>query len=211
MGAFTTAETYRSRAFNVALTGVAGCVIAAVSRVAVALLLVVMMAGGCSGHPTASPTASAWPPAGAHIEPGGCGGTAVITGVEPPPWALGGFSGAAPTTLPWALSRSRKAVAYLFATELVAGHARANGTTNKVLWVVNGTGIPHVSAHPSGLKASPVLEIGGQGAGLNQLPSFVDLPTPGCWTFDLTWGNGAADSLDLQVLPEGSLPVRPTT
>jgi hypothetical protein len=157
---------------------------------------------GCS--PSASPASkpTAWPPAGAQVLAGGCGKTDVLTRAAPPPWALAGFRG--DIAVPWALSESGKSVAYLFARQLVAGGVRGDGSANKILWVIKDVGIPHISAHLAGATA-PTIDIGGQGTNGNQLPTIVDLPAPGCWSFDLSW-SAISDHISLQVLPRGSLP-----
>jgi len=131
---------------------------------------------------------------------GGCGQTRVLTAAAPPPWATAGFTGA--PLVPWALSDSGQSLAYLFAKQLVAG-VREDGTSNKVLWVMKGMGTLRVTAHPAA-GAVPSIEIGGQMTNVNQLPTPVDLPAAGCWSFDLSWGK-TADHMSLQVLPQGPL------
>jgi hypothetical protein len=113
-----------------------------------------------------------------------------------------------PWTLPWAPAESGGALAYLFATELVARGERPDGASNKVLWVTRDPTIQmQISAHPSGV-AGPTVAIAGQITNLNQMPSQVDLPAPGCWAFELSWGQGLArkDRINLQVLPAGTAP-----
>lgn len=134
---------------------------------------------------------------------GGCAGTVLTDGL-PPTWAQGGWSApAVPWPVPWTLGTGGEAVAYVFAIQLVAGSSpRVDGTNNKVLWVAKGAP-PNfsVDAHPLGLD-HPVIKIAGG-------PSIVDLPTAGCWTFDLTWGpsgHTASSAINLDVLPAGSVP-----
>lgn len=134
---------------------------------------------------------------------GGCAGT-VLTDALPPTWAQGGWNQPkAPWVVPWARGGGGDAVAYLFATQLVAGSSpRVNGTNNKVLWVAKGDP-PNfvVDAHPLGAD-QPVVTIAGG-------PSIVDLPTAGCWTFRLHWGlpsSAGTSTINLDVLPTGSLP-----
>jgi len=131
-----------------------------------------------------------------------------VVGERPPSWALSGFVDL-PTGLPWALSDSGKSVAYLFARQLVAGNTREDGTSNKVLWVTKGNGPARISARLLDANV-PDVEIRGQVTNGNQTPTLVDLPSPGCWTFDLAWGR-TKDRIQLQVLPEGSLPTQPVT
>ena len=104
------------------------------------------------------------------------------------------------------MSESGKSLAYLFATQLVARGVRPDGSSNKVLWVSKGVGAPRITAHPADSN-SPTVEIGGQVTNGNQMPSMVDLPSSGCWSFDLSWGH-TKDRIELNVLPEGSAPSR---
>jgi hypothetical protein len=140
-----------------------------------------------------------------HIFAGGCAGT-VLTDAEPPAWAQGGWNviKGQPWGVPWTLGSGGNAVAFVFANELVAGSSpRVDGTNNKVLWVAKGSptnfvvqGIP-----PGGTQA--VVTVNGG-------PSIVDAPSPGCWTFRLSWGpSRGASTVNLEVLPNGSRPQTP--
>ena len=106
--------------------------------------------------------------------------------------------------MPWAYGTHDDTLAYLFATQLVAGVSpRVDGSQNKVLWEAkdspSGANVP-VEARPLG-KAAPVVTISGG-------PSTTDLPTPGCWTFRLLWGSNGEHSstINLDVLPAGTVP-----
>jgi hypothetical protein len=149
------------------------------------------------------------PPSQQVEAPGGCGATHVLVKSAPPEWARAGFSyGAGDWMLPWALSDSGNVVALLFARQLVAKGGRPDGSANKVLWAVRDVaGSLQVVAHPEA-AVQPPITIGGQMTNGNQMPSIVDLPTPGCWAFSLSWGAGPTmhDSLSLLVLPTGSSP-----
>ena len=140
---------------------------------------------------------------------GGCGVTQVAAGTTPmPSWALEG-NGSAPGPR-WAASAPSTAVAILFAVELVAKGARPDGSSNKILWVTQTpTKQLTIVAHPLN-AAGPKVAIDDPTAGGNQTPSIVDLPSPGCWSFQLKWGGVQTTraSLDLWVLPAGSLPNR---
>src|SRR5260370_34076059 len=88
---------------------------------AVLAALILILAAGC----TTSPTQAQVPPsprATVHTFNGGCAGT-VLTDAEPPLWAQGGWSHAkgTPWPVPWAFGTEHTTVAYLFATQLVAG------------------------------------------------------------------------------------------
>jgi hypothetical protein len=106
--------------------------------------------------------------------------------------------------VPWAFGTNHDTVAYLFATQLVAGVSpRVDGSQNKVLWEAkaspSGANVK-VEGHPMG-ESQPVVTIAGG-------PSITDVPTPGCWTFRLSWGAHGEHSstINLEVLPAGTLP-----
>ena len=147
------------------------------------------------------------PTAAAHTFAGGCAGT-VLTDAEPPAWAQGGWSHAKRTAwpVPWAFGTSGTGLAYVFATELVAGESpRVDGSQNKVLWLAKdhptGDGVV-VEARPLG-QAQPVVTIAGG-------PSITDVPTAGCWTFKLSWSSSGGEhssTINLEVLPAGTNPM----
>ena len=63
----------------------------------------------------------------------------------------------------------------------------AAGKNNKILWVsrvgsVDGPLQIQAQLAGTGQKVTRTVD-GGPG------PSVIDLPSPGCWSFDLTWGN----------------------
>jgi len=167
-----------------------------VTGLAVAVLLA---AGACT--PSQSAQAKPSPPV-THTFAGGCAGT-VLTDAEPPVWAQGGWNvvKGAPWSVPWALGSGGNAVAFVFARQLVAGSSpRVDGTSNKVLWVAKGTASSFVvEGSPAGGTQVAVTVNGG--------PSIVDVPSPGCWKFSLSWGQSPATStISLDVLPAGSKP-----
>jgi hypothetical protein len=106
--------------------------------------------------------------------------------------------------VPWALGTNDDTVAYLFATQLVAGvGSRVDGSQNKVLWEAEESpsgGNVLVEGRPLG-KSEPVVTIAGG-------PSITDVPMPGCWAFRLSWGSNGEHSstINLEVLPAGTLP-----
>lgn len=129
----------------------------------------------------------------------------MLTDAEPPLWAQGGWNveKGGPWTVPWALGTGGDAVAYLFATQLVAGSSpRIDGTNNKVLWVAKGDPSNFVvEGLPPGRSQTVVSVNGG--------PSIVDVPTAGCWTFRLLWGSPSqpgTSTISLAALPAGTLP-----
>jgi hypothetical protein len=139
----------------------------------------------------------------------GCAGTAVETGTGLPSWAdIGGGS------IPWAVGQPPEVVGVMFATELVAKGERPDGSANKVLWL---TQMPIAStqltlrAQPAH-AATPVVNLTVPRAeGQQQFPSIVDLPTPGCWRLNISWGAGSTENstFGLMVLPGGTVPRRP--
>src|SRR5258708_30893021 len=165
--------------------------------------LIILSAAGCTStqqvqvQPGAAPTPK--------VFAGGCLGT-VLTDAEPPAWAQGGWTHVKGTAwgVPWALGTGGDALAFVFANQLVAGSSpRVDGTNNKVLWVAKGSptnfvvdGIP-----PGGTQ--PMVTVNGG-------PSIVDAPSPGCWTFRLSWGSSrAASTINLDVLAAGTRPPAP--
>lgn len=141
-----------------------------------------------------------------HSFAGGCAGT-VLTDAEPPVWAQGGWSVAKGARWPvrWAFGTNGTAVAYVFATQLVAWTSpRVDGSQNKVLWVAgdhpSGEGVV-IEGRPLG-QSHPVVTVAGG-------PSITDVPTAGCWTFTLSWISSGQHSstIALEVLPAGTNPM----
>lgn len=169
----------------------------------VALLLI--LTGGCTTSSAAPAQVHASPSVPVHSFAGGCAGT-VLTDAVPPAWAQGGWTVAkgTPWPVPWAYGTHNDTLAYLFATQLVAGVSpRVDGSQNKVLWEAkdspSGANVL-VEGRPLG-KSEPVVTIAGG-------PSITDVPTPGCWTFRLSWGSNGEHSstINLEVVPAGSVP-----
>jgi hypothetical protein len=166
-----------------------------ITGLAVAFLLAACACG--PGQPAVAHQSSA----PVHTFAGGCAGT-VLTDAEPPVWAQAGWThpGVTPWSVPWALGTGGQSVAFLFAKELVAGSSpRIDGTNNKVLWVAKGIA-PNfvVEGIPPGRTQAVITVNGG--------PSIVDAPSAGCWKFQLTWGAAQASTINLDVLPAGSMP-----
>ena len=72
---------------------------------------------------------------------------------------------------------------------------------NKILWVVSKprNGWPlDVTGHPAGAAAPVVRDSFPDNAGPGEIyPSGINVPTSGCWDFDLRWaGNHAAIALE---------------
>ena len=101
-----------------------------------------------------------------------------------PSWARTGFSDPEPR-MPVKYSRSGAMVAIIFASPLSS--PERPGAANKILWV---TDAPAPAGQP--LLISGKLE-GGSAVSQSSVdggpgPSYVDVPTPGCWVFQLSWG-----------------------
>ena len=169
--------------------------------------LCLILVAACSS--SQAPQAKAQPSAPVLKFVGGCAGT-VLSDAEPPKWSQGGWKVAKGTAwpVPWALGSGGEAVAFVFATELVAGGSpRIDGTSNKVLWVAKDDPPNFVVEGLPPDKSGPVIRVAGG-------PSTVDVPSPGCWTFHLTWGpadHPGGTVINLEALPVGSLPTQRAT
>jgi len=123
---------------------------------------------------------------------GGCRST-VSTGVLPS-WARAGFFGPQPPRVPHVLGTHGRIVAILFGGTL---HAPPSADLrNKILWVSPTGGMEPLridATRADGRAHAQRVIAGGPG------PSYVDLPSAGCWRLTLSWGAAGAerDSLDL--------------
>jgi hypothetical protein len=111
-----------------------------------------------------------------------------------PEWARSGFSDPEPT-MPYVLGDGGHIAAILFGPLTSPPEP---GRNNKILWVAREPASPGpllITARRS-LDDPPVVREVPGGPG----PSGVDLPTPGCWTFDLRWGE-RTDTVRLNYLP----------
>ncbi|MGI8563941.1 MAG: hypothetical protein ACR2MZ_10385 [Candidatus Dormibacter sp.] len=142
---------------------------------------------------------------------GGCAGTQVIARGAPPDWAQAGFTAqpGSPWRVPWALGKPGDALAYVFAGQLVAQGHRPDGTSNKILWVARSAPPERIEGRPLG-RSGPVVEVLGGATNGNQVPTIVDVPTPGCWSFSVSWDGGKRSTINLDVLPAGATPLRPS-
>jgi hypothetical protein len=129
----------------------------------------------------------------ASIEHASPGCPATVASAVLPDWARSGFSDPAPSA-PYVLGEHGEIVAILFGD--LSEPARPD-RSNKILWVARGTSGPFtISATLGGNDSAPVVTTLPDGPG----PSIVDLPAPGCWTFDLAWG-AQRDTLRLPYAP----------
>jgi hypothetical protein len=110
-----------------------------------------------------------------------------------PAWANAGFH---PPTLqvPFAMGDKGDIVAILWAEHDPLVVPPAADRNNKILWVarVSSGGSLQIEARLNGSGESVTRTIDG-GPG----PSIIDLPAPGCWSFNLTWGE-QHDNLELE-------------
>lgn len=147
-----------------------------------------MALGGCTANGTTTPTSTAAQstlsnqpsprPTGLPTDAAvACG----VASAELPIWAQAGFS---PPTAPqrYVLGVNHNIVGVLFGYPLRS--PAESDRMNKILWV-------------SRLAAEGPLEIQATLAGSGRVasrqvadgpgPSIIDMPTPGCWIFDLSW------------------------
>lgn len=107
-----------------------------------------------------------------------------------PPWARAGFSEAKPK-MPYVLGDDGRIVAIVFGEPLTAPESADHA--NKVLWVTRaGSGSLTINARLSTGATPVVVKLEAPG------PSFLNLPTPGCWHLDLSWGD-QTDALNIGV------------
>jgi hypothetical protein len=176
------AGTARQRARRRRVTTVTGLAVASAAAVAIGLLV---MPNGMfnDSKDTSNVAVTAAPP---------CRTT--VTKTVLPEWARGGFSDPEPV-MPFVTSASGNVVAILFGNQL-SSPPRAD-IANKVLWVWH--------QYPTDLNIHASARLDGTGpvitAGLPTPagPSYVDLPSPGCWRLTLSW-TGGSDTIDLRVL-----------
>ena len=96
-----------------------------------------------------------------------------------PDWARGGFTDPEPV-MPFVVGERGEIVAILW-PDLVA--PPQDGRGNKILWVAREhTTEPFTITARLGTTAVTTMMQQGPG------PSTIDVPGPGCWTFDLRWG-----------------------
>jgi hypothetical protein len=160
-------------------------------RVSIAGAMLIVLAA-CSGEAATRPTpssapASERPSASAVAGAVSCGSTTVVQG-SIPPWLDKAGSHNNPPGLPYVIAHPEVAAGFLFAHPLRTGHPE--NPANKILWVVRmpRTGPLTIDGHPLGAPMPMVHVILPANSGPGEIyPSFVDVPTAGCWQFDLRW------------------------
>jgi hypothetical protein len=172
-------------------------------RVWLAILAFLVVSCAAAAPTVQHPSSTTTPVRGEHDTSAGCADTEVLTGSAMPAWA-----GVSDGSIPWAAGRPLEVVGVLFATELVAKGDRPDGSTNKILWVTRAPiSSSQLTVHARPVDAgAPVVTFQLQGN--QQFPSIIDLPSPGCWLIDISWGQGSAktSTFGLTVLPAGSVP-----
>ncbi len=132
--------------------------------------------------------------------PARCVPAAVHNGA-PPRWTAAAWSDSSPGfRVPYSLASGHTAAAFFFASKLRAGHP--SNPSNKVLWIVRypRNGHPLEITARLGRDPAEVVRISrpADSSPGEIHPSDVDLPSPGCWHLQLTWGSHRAN-LDIRV------------
>jgi len=133
------------------------------------------------------------PVRGAAYVSGGCGVSPLLLGAAPG-WA----SSANPPPIRYVLAERGQVAGFMFGYPLMAGNPQPY--SDKVLWVVDSPrdGMPlRLAGHRLG-AAGPVVSSSwpADSAPGEIYPSEIDVPSPGCWQFTLSW-NGHTDTVDL--------------
>ena len=161
------------------------------TRFASLTLLGVLLLAGCTAGTSPAPSLSPTPRGGTSVPAAtpAPADRACRTDYTPhalPTWADAGFN--PPTTpMPYVLSDDGDIVAILWAAHDPLVSPPAADQNNKILWV------PRVSS-PAGAPLQIQATLAGTGQSVTRTvgggpgPSVVDMPSPGCWSFDLTWG-----------------------
>jgi len=145
----------------------------------------------CSGQAAARPTTSSTTQTtAASVSADGCGVTAVVRGGVPG-WLdeAGGHNN--PTGLRYVIGHPALAAGFLFGDPLRVGHPE--NPANKILWVVRtprqGSQLV-VDGHPLGATEPQVHLAQPANSSPGEIyPSIVDVPSAGCWQFDLQWAH----------------------
>jgi hypothetical protein len=140
-------------------------------------------------------------PPGAVAAPGGCGTSELYRNVMPS-WAT---EGGVPVDTPTAISDSGDVMAVFSGYPLRAGDP--TDRTNRILWIVRqpraGSELK-IDGRPIGSKVAAVTLRAPADSGPGQVyPSIANVPTPGCWQFDLRW-DGKHDVVDVPYAAPGT-------
>ena len=140
----------------------------------IAPLTVAVLLAGCTTQAAESPVA---------LTPGASCASSVVDGPLPE-WARTGFT-PPDQSIAHVLGARGDIVAVLFGAPLQAPPGTQRG--NKILWVgrVLDDGSPDLVIHGTSDTGATLDESVPGGPG----PSIIDVPSPGCWTFALSWGS----------------------
>jgi hypothetical protein len=89
-------------------------------------------------------------------------------------------------------SKSGHIIGVLFGDPLHAGTPAPTEPQNKILWIPDDPSAARLSVQGHLVGTSTNVDIGDISFG----PSYVDVPTAGCWRFTLHWLEGT-DSVDI--------------
>jgi hypothetical protein len=145
-------------------------------------------------QPPPLPANAGSPPVpGAAYVAGGCGPRPLLAGTAPR-WT----ASANPPAIRYALGRHQQVAGFLFGYPLRAGHPVIQ--SDKILWVVRSPrlGSPlRLTGHPLNAPSPVVRSSWSAGSSPGEIyPSQVEVPSPGCWQFTLSW-RGHTDTVDL--------------
>ena len=153
---------------------------------AIAFMGVLLVA--CATQTTARQAPSATiTPTQASVISAGCGSTAVLHGGVPT-WLDDAEGHNPPGYLNYVIAHPPLAAGFLFSYPLRAGHP--TNPSNKVLWVVRTqpNGPLTIDGHPLGATSPSVHDVRPDNSAPGHIyPDGTDVPTPGCWQFDLRW------------------------
>ena len=160
-------------------------------RASFAALLALLTVAGCTSSQTQSQAPASTQAGSSAIPAPSASSTATpkavcrsdYTPATLPTWARAGFTPPA-QPMPYVMSDSGDIVAILWAEHDPLQVPPAADRNNKILWVSRvGGGELHIRATLESSDETVTRSVAG-GPG----PSIIDLPSPGCWSFDLTWG-----------------------
>jgi hypothetical protein len=154
-----------------------------------------LLLAACGGSTTTTPST------GATVAAAACVPAPVHTGA-PPGWTAAAWADSSPGfRIPYSLASGGAAAAFWFAPRLRAGHP--DNPANKVLWIVrfprNGHPLEITARRAGNARVVRLSEPADSSPG-EIYPSYVDLPTPGCWRLQLAWGAHRA-TINVQVHP----------
>jgi hypothetical protein len=164
-------------------------------RALIFIVIAALATAGCSNTtPSSKVTPASTPPAANAISaPGGCGSTQAHKGGVPA-WVEVAGAHNNPDFLPYVITDPPIAAAFLWASPLRAGHPE--NPSNKILWVVgplrDGADL-RITGHPAGALTPTIRTSQPANSAPGEIyPSIVDVPTAGCWHFDLSWAGHRA-------------------